>query len=59
MWSSVYPESRTRQTERDTETVARKRLTLREEDLMRKSMGVEPLSTRRPVRPTLRELALA
>jgi hypothetical protein len=57
--SAALLEARTRQTERDTETLAKKRLTLREEDLMRTSMGVEPLSTRRPGRPTLRELALA
>jgi hypothetical protein len=57
--SAALIDVRTRQTERETETLAKKRLTLREEDLMRENMGVERLSTRRPGRPTLRELALA
>lgn len=50
---------RARQTERDKDMFAKKRLTLREEDLLRKNIGQEGLSTRRPGRPTLRELALA
>ena len=48
-----------RQRERDSEVLAKKRLTLREEDLLRKAMGEEELATRRVGRPTIRELALA
>ncbi len=48
-----------RQQERTTETLAKRKLTLRDEDLLRKSMGGAGLAARRPGRPTVREQALA
>ncbi|HTU60169.1 MAG TPA: hypothetical protein VMF89_17075, partial [Polyangiales bacterium] len=48
-----------RQQERTTETLAKRQLTLRDEDLLRKSVGDAGLPSRRPGRPTIRELALA
>jgi hypothetical protein len=48
-----------RQQESMTETLAKRKLTLRDEDLLRKSMGDAGLAARRPGRPTIREQALA
>lgn len=45
---SILAEIQKRQQERDAQTLATKRLTLRDEDLMRKGMGETGLSTRRP-----------
>jgi hypothetical protein len=57
---SLLADIQRRQQERDAETLAAKRLTLREEDLMRKAMGQSGLPNRRgPGRPTIREQALA
>lgn len=48
-----------RQQERDALTLRTKRMTLRDEDLMRQQMGAEGLRTRRAGRPTIRETTLA
>jgi hypothetical protein len=58
--SAAFADIQSRQPERDAKTLTSKRLTLRDEDLMRKAMGEGGLPTRRRVgRPTIRELALA
>jgi hypothetical protein len=58
--SAAFADIQSRQKERDAKTLTSKRLTLRDEDLVRKAMGDSGLPTRRRVgRPTIRELALA
>lgn len=57
--SAALADVQQRQRERDAEVLAKKRLTLREEDLLRQAMGEEGLATRRPGRHTGRELAAA
>ena len=48
------------QAERASQGLSKKRMTLRDEDLLRKSLGDSGLPTRRaPGRPTIREVALA
>lgn len=57
--SAALADVQQRQRERDDAKLARKKLTLREEDLLRQSLGEDGLPNRRAGRRTICELALA